>query len=108
MPPDGKAAAHHFAAAAAVSLHRAKPLRCQWRGGIAGLQSALDLADQGYQVALVEKQPSIGGKMIALSKVFPTLDCASCHRAHGTDYEHMFPFATYTFLCVQCHTDMRR
>jgi len=37
-----------------------------------------------------------------------TLDCSSCHRAHGTPYEHMFPFATYTFLCVQCHTDMRR
>jgi len=47
-------------------------------GGIAGLQSALDLADQGFQVLLVERQPSIGGTMIALSKVFPTLDCASC------------------------------
>jgi heterodisulfide reductase subunit A len=47
-------------------------------GGIAGMQSALDLADQGYQVALVEKEASIGGKMIALSKVFPTLDCCSC------------------------------
>ncbi len=47
-------------------------------GGISGMQSALDLADQGYQVALVERQPSIGGKMIALSKVFPTLDCCSC------------------------------
>ncbi|MFW6068982.1 MAG: FAD-dependent oxidoreductase [Chloroflexota bacterium] len=47
-------------------------------GGIAGMQSALDLADQGYQVALVEKEPSIGGTMIALSKVFPTLDCCSC------------------------------
>jgi len=47
-------------------------------GGIAGMQSALDLADQGYLVALVEKEPSIGGKMIALSKVFPTLDCCSC------------------------------
>jgi heterodisulfide reductase subunit A len=47
-------------------------------GGIAGMQSALDLADQGYQVALVEKEPSIGGKMIELSKVFPTLDCCSC------------------------------
>ncbi|MFN2143642.1 MAG: FAD-dependent oxidoreductase, partial [Candidatus Promineifilaceae bacterium] len=41
-------------------------------GGIAGMQSALDLADQGYHVALVEKEASIGGKMIALSKVFPT------------------------------------
>jgi heterodisulfide reductase subunit A len=47
-------------------------------GGIAGMQAALDLADQGYQVALVERDASIGGKMIALSKVFPTLDCCSC------------------------------
>lgn len=46
--------------------------------GIAGLQVALDLADQGFQVMVVEREPSIGGKMIALSKVFPTLDCASC------------------------------
>lgn len=46
--------------------------------GIAGLQSALDLADQGFKVAVVERDPSIGGKMIRLSKVFPTLDCASC------------------------------
>jgi heterodisulfide reductase subunit A len=47
-------------------------------GGIAGMQAALDLADQGYHVALVEKEASIGGKMIMLSKVFPTLDCCSC------------------------------
>ncbi len=47
-------------------------------GGIAGLQSAVDLADQGFKVAVVEREPSIGGKMITLSKVFPTLDCASC------------------------------
>ncbi len=47
-------------------------------GGIAGMQAALDLADQGYRVALVEKNPSVGGKMIGLSKVFPTLDCCSC------------------------------
>jgi len=47
-------------------------------GGIAGLQAALDLADQDFSVAIVEKGPSIGGKMIRLSKVFPTLDCASC------------------------------
>jgi heterodisulfide reductase subunit A2 len=46
--------------------------------GISGLQAALDLADQGYRVAVVEKEPSIGGRMISLSKVFPTLDCASC------------------------------
>ena len=47
-------------------------------GGIAGMQSALDLADQGFQVALVEREASIGGRMITLSKVFPTLDCCSC------------------------------
>jgi len=47
-------------------------------GGIAGLQTALDLADQDYKVAIVEKDATIGGKMIRLSKVFPTLDCASC------------------------------
>ncbi|MBE0689794.1 MAG: CoB--CoM heterodisulfide reductase iron-sulfur subunit A family protein [Anaerolineae bacterium] len=47
-------------------------------GGIAGMQTSLDLADQGYRVALVEKEASIGGKMIGLSKVFPTLDCCSC------------------------------
>ena len=47
-------------------------------GGIAGIQAALDLADQGIMVYLVEKNPSIGGKMAQLDKTFPTLDCASC------------------------------
>lgn len=47
-------------------------------GGIAGLEAALDLANQGLRVLICEQQPSIGGHMIALSKVFPTLDCASC------------------------------
>ncbi len=47
-------------------------------GGIAGMESGLTLGDMGYKVALVEKEPSVGGKMILLSKVFPTLDCASC------------------------------
>ena len=47
-------------------------------GGIAGLQSALDLADQSLQVLVVERNASIGGHMIGLSKVYPTLDCASC------------------------------
>lgn len=46
--------------------------------GIAGEESALKLADMGYKVLLVEKEASIGGKMILLSKVFPTLDCAAC------------------------------
>ncbi len=47
-------------------------------GGIAGMESAISLGDMGYRVLLVEKEPSVGGKMILLSKVFPTLDCASC------------------------------
>jgi heterodisulfide reductase subunit A len=47
-------------------------------GGIAGLEAALNLADQDFSVAVVEKDASIGGKMIRLSKVFPTLDCSSC------------------------------
>ena len=46
--------------------------------GIAGEESALKLADMGFKILLIEKEPSIGGKMILLSKVFPTLDCAAC------------------------------
>ncbi|RJQ28409.1 MAG: FAD-binding protein [Peptococcaceae bacterium] len=46
--------------------------------GIGGMESSLKLGDMGYKVLLVEKEPSVGGKMILLSKVFPTLDCASC------------------------------
>ena len=46
--------------------------------GIGGMESALKLGDMGYKVLVVEKEPSVGGKMIHLSKVFPTLDCASC------------------------------
>jgi len=44
--------------------------------GIAGIQAALDLADAGHQVYLVEKAPSIGGKMAQLDKTFPTMDCS--------------------------------
>jgi len=47
-------------------------------GGIAGIEASLELADMGFRVLLAEKEPSIGGKMFLLSKVFPTLDCASC------------------------------
>ena len=46
--------------------------------GIGGMESALKLGDMGYKVLLVEREASVGGKMILLSKVFPTLDCASC------------------------------
>jgi heterodisulfide reductase subunit A len=45
-------------------------------GGISGIQAALDLADSGYEVTLVEKQPSIGGTMAQLDKTFPTMDCS--------------------------------
>ena len=47
-------------------------------GGIAGVQAALDLADSGVKVYLVEREPAIGGKMAQLDKTFPTNDCAMC------------------------------
>ncbi len=46
-------------------------------GGIAGIQSALAIAEMGYQVFLVEREPSIGGRMAQLNKTFPTLDCST-------------------------------
>ncbi len=46
--------------------------------GIGGMQAALDIADSGYEVFLVEKDPSIGGHMAQLSETFPTLDCSQC------------------------------
>jgi len=45
-------------------------------GGVAGIQAALDLADNGYDVVLVEKKPSVGGTMAKLDKTFPTMDCS--------------------------------
>lgn len=47
-------------------------------GGVAGIQAALDLGDMGFQTYLVEKQPTIGGRMAQLDKTFPTLDCSMC------------------------------
>jgi len=47
-------------------------------GGIAGMQTALNLANQGVHVSLIEKSASIGGNMPRLDKTFPTLDCAMC------------------------------
>lgn len=47
-------------------------------GGVAGIQAALDVANQGFQVYLVERSPSIGGRMAMLDKTFPTLDCSAC------------------------------
>lgn len=45
-------------------------------GGVAGIQAALDLADSGYDVTLVEKSPSVGGIMAQIDKTFPTMDCS--------------------------------
>lgn len=47
-------------------------------GGIAGIQSALDIAEAGFEVDIVEKNPTIGGRMAQLDKTFPTLDCSAC------------------------------
>ena len=46
-------------------------------GGIAGMQAALDIAEGGHQVIIVEREASIGGKMTQLDKTFPTMDCAA-------------------------------
>jgi heterodisulfide reductase subunit A len=47
-------------------------------GGVAGMQAALDIANQGFKVYLIEKSPSIGGRMAQIDKTFPTLDCSAC------------------------------
>ena len=47
-------------------------------GGIAGIQTALDIANSGFKVYLVEEKPSLGGVMAQLDKTFPTNDCSSC------------------------------
>lgn len=47
-------------------------------GGIAGIQAALDVAEAGLEVVLVEREPTIGGNMVKLDKTFPTLDCSAC------------------------------
>jgi len=73
------------AAVRRVSLHQPllprgvpiEPAALVVGGGIAGIQAALDIADAGYQVYLVERQPTIGGKMAQLDKTFPTLDCST-------------------------------
>jgi len=60
-------------------------------GGVAGLEASLDLADKGYRVHLVERLPTIGGKMALLYKVFPTNDCAPCILAPKTAYANIHP-----------------
>jgi heterodisulfide reductase subunit A len=59
-------------------LDRSKPAALIIGGGIAGIQAALDIADAGYPVYLIEREPSVGGRMAQLDKTFPTLDCSSC------------------------------
>lgn len=70
-------------------------------GGIAGMQAALDLAGQGFEVLLVERDPSIGGVMVGLNKVFPTLDCSSCictPRMAEVAHHERITLQTYTEL----------
>jgi len=57
---------------------KASPAALVIGGGIAGIQAALDVADAGFKVYLVEREPSIGGRMAQLDKTFPTLDCSAC------------------------------
>ena len=47
-------------------------------GGVAGMQAAIDIANQGFKVTLLEKSSSIGGVMAQIDKTFPTLDCSAC------------------------------
>jgi len=58
--------------------NNASPAALVIGGGIAGIQAALDIADAGFKVYLVEREPSIGGRMSQLDKTFPTLDCSAC------------------------------
>ena len=70
-------------------------------GGIAGMQASLDLADAGFKVYLVEKEPAIGGRMAALDKTFPTNDCAMCTispRLVSTASHHNIEILTNTEL----------
>jgi heterodisulfide reductase subunit A len=60
-------------------------------GGAAGLEAGLDLADKGYKVHIVERLPTIGGKMALLYKVFPTNDCAPCILTPKTAYANIHP-----------------
>ena len=61
-----------------ITKVQVKPSSLIIGGGIAGINAALDLADQGFHVYLVEKEPTIGGHMAQLDKTFPTMDCSSC------------------------------
>ncbi len=61
-----------------VQKVKVKPSTLVIGGGVAGIYASLDLAEQGYDVYLVEKEPTIGGHMAQLDKTFPTMDCSAC------------------------------
>jgi heterodisulfide reductase subunit A len=70
--------------------------------GIAGIQAALDIANSGYPVVLVEKEPSIGGRMAQLSETFPTLDCSQCILTPRTvEVGHHDNIRLYTYSQVE-------
>jgi len=90
-PNDRDGATHKAKALVSAAVHRVvhheplEPMRVNIRpetlvvgGGIAGIQTALEIADAGYHVYLVEREPSIGGHMAMFDKTFPTLDCSAC------------------------------
>jgi len=72
-------------------------------GGIAGIQSALDIAEAGFEVVLVERTPSIGGKMAQLDKTFPTLDCAACILT-----PKMVEAATHEHIVLHTYTEVEK
>ena len=86
--PEGTEKAIILARAAIAKVHMNAPLTAGTSpvtkralvigGGIAGIQTAIDVADAGFEVDIVEKSPTIGGRMSQLDKTFPTLDCSAC------------------------------
>lgn len=72
-------------------------------GGIAGIQAALDIADAGHQVVLVEREPSIGGHMAQLSETFPTLDCSQCIMT-----PKMVDVANHPNITLYTHSDVEQ
>ena len=72
-------------------------------GGIAGIQSALDIAEAGFQVDLIESTPSIGGKMAMLDKTFPTLDCAACILT-----PKMVDAAAHPNICLHTYSEVEK
>jgi heterodisulfide reductase subunit A len=71
-------------------------------GGVAGIQAALDIADQGFRVCLVERSPSIGGRMAMIDKTFPTLDCSACILTPKlSEVAHHENITLYTYSIVE-------